>query len=123
MKNGRRLWWFVVAWAAIIFVLSAIPGKAMPNLPGLSYDKLLHGLVYSVLGGAFCLALRHGSSLTTARIVAAAALFAVAYGVTDEVHQLFVSGRNADVFDVIADGVGGLLGATIATRLPLAQSG
>jgi VanZ family protein len=123
MKSGRRLWWFVVAWAAIIFALSSIPGKSMPDVPGLSYDKLLHGLVYSVLGGAFCLALRHGTSMTTSRVVATAALFAVAYGVTDEVHQLFVPGRHADVFDVFADGVGGLLGATFATRLPFAQSG
>jgi VanZ family protein len=123
MKKDRRFWWFVVAWAAVIFLLSSIPGRSMPDVPQLKYDKVLHALVYSVLGGSFYLALRHASSLTRARLVAAAALFAIAYGVTDEVHQLFVPGRNADLFDVVADGVGGLLGASIATRFPFAQSG
>jgi VanZ family protein len=69
------------------------------------------------------LALRRASSLTTSRVVAAAALFAIIYGATDELHQLFVPGRNADLYDVFADGIGGLLGASIATRLPFAPSG
>jgi VanZ family protein len=118
-----RLWWFVVAWAAVIFLLSSIPGASMPQLPALRYDKVLHALVYSVLGGLFFLALRQASSLTTGRLVVATALFALGYGLTDELHQVFVPGRSADLYDALADGVGGLLGATIATKLPFARSG
>jgi VanZ family protein len=121
--RARRFWWFVAAWAAIIFLLSSIPGRAMPDVPGLRYDKLLHALVYSVLGGLFFLALRQASSLPTRRIVVAAALFALAYGLTDEFHQLFVSGRSADLYDAMADGIGGLLGASLATLLPIAKPG
>jgi len=40
----------------------------------------------------------------------AAALGAALYGVTDEFHQAFTPGRSPDVFDVLADLVGGLLG-------------
>jgi VanZ family protein len=118
-----RFWWFVAAWAVVIFLLSSIPGKAMPQVPALQYDKVLHALVYSVLGGLFFLALRQASSLTTARLVVAAGLFALGYGLTDELHQVFVPGRSADLYDALADGIGGLLGATIATRLPFARSG
>jgi VanZ family protein len=121
--KARRFWWFVAGWAVIIFLLSSIPGKSMPDVPGLQYDKVLHALVYSVLGGLFFLALRHASSLTTGRVVAAAALFALAYGLSDEFHQLFVPGRSADLYDALADGIGGLLGASIAAKLPIARPG
>jgi VanZ family protein len=93
----------------------------MPDVPGLRYDKLLHALVYSVLGGLIYLALRQGTSLPTKRVVAVAAAFALAYGLTDEFHQLFVSGRSADLYDALADGIGGLVGASIASRLPIAK--
>ncbi|MGB5337658.1 MAG: VanZ family protein [Gammaproteobacteria bacterium] len=39
---------------------------------------------------------------------------------SDELHQLFVPGRSADIFDVLADAVGGLLGAglmVLVTRI------
>jgi len=123
MGKARRYWWFVVAWAALIFLLSSIPGKSMPQIPALNYDKVLHGLVYSVLGGLFFVALRRASpAMTTARVVAAAALFAFIYGLGDELHQFFVPGRSADGYDVLADGIGGLLGASIAAKLPFVGS-
>jgi VanZ family protein len=34
-----------------------------------------------------------------------------AYGITDEYHQLFVPGRNASGWDILADGLGGFLAA------------
>jgi VanZ family protein len=118
-----RFWWFVAAWAAVIFLLSSIPGKSMPDVPALRYDKVLHALVYSILGGLFFFALRQASSLKTKHLVPVAALLALAYGLSDEFHQLFVPGRSADLYDALADGIGGLLGATIATRLPFARPG
>ena len=42
------------------------------------------------------------------------AFLAVAFGVTDEVHQSFVPGRNADLMDLVADTLGASLGAVIA---------
>ena len=33
------------------------------------------------------------------------------YGMTDELHQYFVPERNGSVLDVVADGVGSLIGA------------
>jgi VanZ family protein len=121
MVKARRFWWLALAWASIIFLLSSIPGKSMPDVPGLRYDKLLHALVYSVLGGLIFLALRQRSSLPTSRVVAISAAFALAYGLTDEFHQLFVPGRSADLYDAVADGIGALLGASIASRLPIAR--
>ena len=39
-----------------------------------------------------------------------AILLATLYGVTDEFHQLFVAGRSADRYDVLADCLGASLG-------------
>ena len=42
-----------------------------------------------------------------------AVIFCVLYAITDEVHQLFVSGRGAMVTDVLLDGIGASFGAAV----------
>jgi VanZ family protein len=36
-----------------------------------------------------------------------------AYGATDEIHQLFVPGRSAEIYDLFADAIGGGIGAVV----------
>jgi VanZ family protein len=43
----------------------------------------------------------------------AAIVLATLYGATDEFHQLFVPGRSADRYDVLADCVGATMGTAI----------
>ena len=93
----------------------------MPHVEVLRFDKVLHALVYAVLGGLCCLAARRTWSFGRRGLVLVGAFCALLYGMTDELHQLFVPGRSADVYDVVADGVGGLIGAAIAVALPLAR--
>ena len=45
------------------------------------------------------------------RTAALGALVTVAFGVSDEIHQSFVPGRDADVLDVVADALGAAVGA------------
>ena len=40
-------------------------------------------------------------------------LLALAYGCTDEYHQLFVEGRSCDAMDLIADSLGGFIGGSV----------
>lgn len=94
----------VVTVCAAIFVLSSIPGRAMPAV---LWDKASHALAYAVVGAAFAHAWWGVRSWWWA--VAAATL----YGVSDELHQLFVPGRMGDVRDVLADAIGGLIGAVL----------
>ena len=57
-KAPRPGWWKALQawapallWSVLIFRLSAIPGDALPRMPGWwNVDKLIHGLVYAVLG-------------------------------------------------------------------------
>jgi VanZ family protein len=123
MAKGRRFWFLAAGWALTISLLSSIPGPKMPKVDVLRYDKVVHALVYAVLGALLFVAIRQTWTLTKARVIAIAAIGALLYGLTDEFHQLFVPGRSAELYDALADGIGGLLGASVAAILPLAKSG
>lgn len=112
MPERRRraaAWIGAAAWAALLFGLSALPAGATPSAP-ISFpgdDKVVHAALYAVLGGLLRLAIgRSGPAVA----------LAAAYGVTDEVHQAFVPGRDASVFDWLADLLGAALGAALAAR-------
>jgi VanZ family protein len=120
MERAPRFWKFAAAWALLIFLLSSIPGGSFPQAKIFSYDKILHASVYGVLGILCFLASARTWSLRTAVLVLLSAAMTTLYGFTDEFHQLFVPGRSADLYDVLADAVGGLAGALAASFLPMA---
>jgi VanZ family protein len=100
MARSRLLtvWLPVVAWAAVIFALSAIPNLST----GLgTWDTILrkgaHLTEYAVLGGLLYRALSRETLALAAGI---------AYAATDELHQYFVRGRHASPVDVAIDAVG-----------------
>jgi VanZ family protein len=114
----RPVWFWRIAvagWALVIFVLSSIPGASFPKSDLLSNDKLAHATVYAVLGAFVFLALRRSSAAKSGVVVLLAGAIATLYGCTDELHQLFVPGRAADWRDVVADAVGGFVGALSAS--------
>ena len=103
-----------------IFLVSSMPKPPIPEvLVFWNSDKLLHAAAYClfavlVLVGAVA---RAGGVTRGARIEAA--LFAVGYGVTDELHQSIVPGRTMSVLDLTADTIGALLGAFVVGNLVL----
>jgi VanZ family protein len=90
--------------------------SSLPQPKGiLGIDKVQHMAAYAVL--AFCLGLRISFAGWKRRPVFfffLTAAVASAYGGVDELHQSFVPGRNADVWDWIADTLGALIGAVVA---------
>jgi VanZ family protein len=66
---------------------------------------------------AYFNAATRGGTRTTARLCAVVFLCAVAYGISDELHQAFVPGRTADWQDVLADTVGAAAAIWLAWRL------
>jgi VanZ family protein len=98
-------WGPVVVWMAVIFALSSVPD--LPAPPGGITDKAAHAWEYAPLGLLLVRALG-GRRWTapTARAVAGAILIAAGYGLVDEVHQLFVPGRQGDWYDAAADVLG-----------------
>jgi VanZ family protein len=109
--------WIPAATGAIaIFIASAQPGTAYPQLGVPGVDKLVHFTVYGLLGAACAFGLTRSCSVRAARMALAAAAMAAAYGATDEAHQLFVPHRSFDWFDLVADAVGALVGAAVFAR-------
>jgi VanZ family protein len=123
MGKGAWFWKLALGWALVIFGLSSIPGAAFPPSQLFSYDKLLHAGVYAVLGALCFLALSRSGSAKTGALVAIAGVMTTLYGCTDEIHQLFVAGRSADLRDVLADAVGGFAGAGAAAMALSALNG
>ena len=111
-EGFRRLWllWTpVVAYMAVIFSVSSM---AQAPLPAQMSDKVAHTLGYALLGLLATRAVNDsaGTPMRAWHLLLALAI-TVAYGMSDEFHQSFVPGRDADIHDVYADAIGGLLGA------------
>lgn len=106
------LWGPVVLQMALIFAASSI--QNLGKLPGGMSDKSGHSIGYALLAFLLVRAFAHGRlrDVTWPR-VAVAIVVATLYGVSDEFHQLFVPGRSADRYDVLADCAGATLGAAL----------
>ena len=70
-------------------------------------DKLVHALVYGVLGALMVRAVSDARWVgVTASATLVAALLSTLYGISDEFHQRFVPGRSPEAFDVMMDAIG-----------------
>jgi VanZ family protein len=104
------LWGPVGVYCALIFALSSVSN--VPSLPMHVGDKAAHALLYTGFGVLVTRALAGGSGRpVTARAVLAAVALSAIYGLSDEIHQLFVPRRMFDLRDLAADVAGGGLGS------------
>ena len=113
----QMLWyWMPVAlYAGAIFFLSSqsYPEEQLPSflLEGVS-DKVLHAVEYGILSLLCYRALRWAAGSAVARqAVVLAIMTASVFGLTDEVHQLFVPFRESSWLDWLADTIGAVIGA------------
>jgi len=88
VRRSLAGWVPVVLWAAFIFGLSSVPGTSFPTVQVPQSDKMAHIAVANL------------------------------YGISDELHQSFTPFRTPDWHDVVADALGGALGAAAMAILP-----
>jgi VanZ family protein len=100
-----------ILWAIFIFILSSIPASGFPSLPFPVPDKLVHAVLFFVLCFLVYRALRNQTRFPKLSLhsLSISLVFTASYGALDEFHQLFVPGREADVYDFLADFVGGCI--------------
>ena len=135
--NIRRMIFLIIAliWAIVIFAFSAKPGDESENqtvcnifVPGFDnlqeYEqvdmakkidypvrKTAHATEYAILAGCVLGAVTPGFIRWKNGLTAICT--AVIYAATDEIHQLFVSGRSGRITDVLIDGCGAVAGTLI----------
>lgn len=101
----------VILWMAMIFVSSSLPPEAFPKAGSWILAKLVHIMYFGFLALLVQRALSQQEKyhILLKYVQIASILFAVFYGASDEIHQLFTPGRHAQFTDVLIDGLGASL--------------
>jgi len=113
--NRKRILFYVlpaVGYSALIFALSSFSLDIEELRPVFTFDKLLHLVEYYILGYLLMRAfITSDVPFLAASPVAAAILVGSAYGLSDELHQVFVPGRDSSLLDFLFDAAGVALAA------------
>lgn len=106
----------IVYWL-ILFTATSLPAKDLPSI-GLS-DKVNHLLAYFVLSILvyLTLLLQRKSKFLFNYAPVATLIISLFYGIADELHQILIPGRSAEVFDWFADAIGAILGVLLVHYL------
>ena len=86
------------------------------NQAELVVRKLAHYTIYTI-GGFLIMNYAYSTDKTKKQKVSGSLLFGAFYAATDEIHQYFVPGRSARVFDVGIDSLGVMTGILIYIAL------
>ncbi len=109
----NRRWVPPIAWAAVILLISSIPGSDLGVVAPLSFpgaDKIVHATFYALLGWLGARAV--GAQDLTLSAVAWTITSIAIFGAADEWHQQFV-GRSPDPMDWVADTFGATAGVVL----------
>jgi hypothetical protein len=112
LEKFLKFWFPVIIYSGIIFCVSAIPNIRLP-LNIWHFDKILHLVEFAPFG--FLLARAFNAqqpNLSDWQLFFLAISVILAYGLSDEIHQKFVAGRDASLGDLIADVIGATGGIT-----------
>ncbi|MFT3870106.1 MAG: VanZ family protein [Nibricoccus sp.] len=125
--SGARDWFWPLALATTVFMVSGRSQVSAPNIVGI--DKIAHFFVFGLLATLVArvpvVATWRGLGLYWAVVLTAC------YGISDEFHQSFTPGRSVELADWLVDTAGAMLAVTLYARwrfyrgaleLPLARS-
>jgi VanZ family protein len=116
----RKIWLvyipLTIYWL-VLFTATSIPVEKLPSI-GLS-DKVNHLMAYFVLSFLFYLALlfQGKSKFLFDNAPLATLIICSFYGIADEIHQILIPGRSAEVLDWIADALGAVLGVLLVSYI------
>jgi len=111
-KNKAIYKYLLIFWMLAIFTLSAIPGKSIPiKINFFGWDKIAHFIIYGILA-----VLAYKTFKLSKNKICLVIIFCLIYGISDEIHQIFVPGRFPSIPDVIADLAGGSTAAFLMKR-------
>jgi len=97
-------------WMIVLFVLSSIPSNDLPEVGFYLSDKLAHLIVYFILGVLLGWRIKRGRVDSKGLCWRNSFFIGIFYAIFDEVHQIFVPGRQFDIWDITFDIIGIFLG-------------
>ena len=105
-------WTAALAWAATIYWFSSRTGPQIEELNVFELsDKVAHFIAFLAGAPPLVFALRSSTTWSWRKVTIVAACILMLYGAADEYHQTFTVNRTgADVWDGLADALGGLAG-------------
>jgi hypothetical protein len=114
-----------IAWMGLIFYLSSLSGtEASQGLESGAVSWLgdlrsyaAHIVLYAVLAALIQVALWGWSLELQLRWAIVAAVLASLFGISDEYHQSFVTGRSATLMDGLVDSIAAFASSTLVWRL------
>ena len=113
LSGGRRMvfyWLPLTALCSAIFYQSCFPSFQTDALFP-SFDKVLHFTAYGLMAFLAARALKQEKpGMSDTAITLFAVCFSILFGLSDEVHQSFVPGRSASIWDLAADSLGSMAG-------------
>lgn len=116
MKKKRgRLYIPAIVWAAVIMALSSIPNLSTPSFRLSFADKIVHFIEYFILGLLTANAVG-GFADRSRSVFWVSAILASAYGVLDELHQMFIPGRSVEILDMVFNILGAVVASSIFVR-------
>ncbi|NIS59891.1 MAG: hypothetical protein GTO13_04040 [Proteobacteria bacterium] len=102
-QSGFNIYWMLsILFMGLIFLFSSFPPPKEVSF--LFAGKPIHFLAYGLLASLIYFA--REKSRTLFHPIFIPFVIAFLYGVSDEIHQHFVPGREADVFDALANASG-----------------
>ena len=110
IRKFLKYWAPLCLYAGIIFYMSSL-SHPLPRISIPYFDKVLHIVEYSIFGILTARALKNSlPAVLNKNFIILAILITLAYGASDEFHQIFVPFRTCDIFDLTADLIGGTIG-------------
>ena len=103
-----------ICWMGLIFYLSSLSGQELTqpfDAEPLSWFG--HLVLFAALAAFLQLAIRGWTLGVNLCWVIAVAMFSSLFGISDEYHQSFVSGRNASVAHALIDSISATVTATL----------
>jgi VanZ family protein len=102
-----------ICWMCLIFYLSSLSGHEISQPFPLKPIPLVgHIVLFSGLAVLLLLAMRGWKFEINLRWVITVAVFSSLFGISDEYHQSFVTGRHASIVDVSVDSISSIVTAT-----------
>ena len=108
----NKIWfWAAVFWTVFVTVICLITFPELPEVSVDSADKYVHASIHFLFTVFWALHFRSKENWTLSRTLTAVFIMSVAFGISIEIAQNFLTDtRTADVRDIAANSAGALLG-------------